>query len=560
MLNSFQLIRYPYTSTYDRYRARGLLTVMWVTALGLGVGLIIQLMFPVTDELIRIAGIPMGQGRIVYGLSCLLGIICFVLIVWCINRGWLLSANIVYLALIFSIAVLNHLPTQLTSGTLLLYSLPLTAAGVLLGRRGLIVTVVLILTTWVVLFDLDRQGVLAELSWAVLSPTQALAYGGLILIIGGTILNIFVSGQNLLLQQNFALMADLEQSNAALSQLIVAEQDEKQHLTSALTHYSAFVENVASGNLRNDLELPELDTSTEVKQLGSSLNSMVNNLRAMAGQIRAVSETIVSTAAEIQVAALQQTSTILEQDAAVNQTVATVEEVRQTVEQTAERAQAVASASQQSVVVSRDGQRAVADNSAGMERIRQQVEGIAQAILMLSERTQQIGQIIDAVNALADQSKLLALNASIEAARAGEEGRGFAVVAMEVRQLAEQSREATGRVRGILNEIQQTTNAAVMVTEQGSKGAAEGMALVERAGLTIRELAATLEDASQAATQIAASTHQQTNGMDQLVAAILQIKAASEQTAVGTRQTEMGIQNLIGIAEELEQAAARYRL
>ena len=94
---------------------------------------------------------------------------------------------------------------------------------------------------------------------------------------------------------------------------------------------------------------------------------------------------------------------------------------------------------------------------------------------MLSERTQQIGEIIDAVNALADQSKLLALNASIEAARAGEEGKGFAVVAMEVRQLAEQSRGATSRVRDILSEIQDATNMAVMVTEEGSKGAENGM-------------------------------------------------------------------------------------
>jgi methyl-accepting chemotaxis protein len=123
--------------------------------------------------------------------------------------------------------------------------------------------------------------------------------------------------------------------------------------------------------------------------------------------------------------------------------------------------------------------------------------------LSLSERTQQIGEIINTVNAIADQSKLLVLNASIEAARAGEEGRGFAVVAAEVRQLAEQSRRATARVGEILNEIQQATNTAVMVTEEGSKGAEHGMELVNRAGGAILKLAATLEGATQAAVQIA---------------------------------------------------------
>jgi methyl-accepting chemotaxis protein len=239
---------------------------------------------------------------------------------------------------------------------------------------------------------------------------------------------------------------------------------------------------------------------------------------------------------------------------------ATVEEVRETVAQTAARAQVVADASRQSVSVSRTGQDAVQDTIQGMTLIQDRVNSIADTILALSERTQQIGEIINAVNGLADQSKLLALNASIEAARAGEEGRGFAVVAMEVRQLAEQSRDATSRVRSILNEIQSTTNEAVMVTEAGSVGAASGMGLVERAGDSIRDLAAMLEAALQAANQIAVSTHQQTNGMDQLAAAMVHIQQASAQAASSTEQTERSVQNIVAMAEQLEQAAARYQL
>ena len=164
------------------------------------------------------------------------------------------------------------------------------------------------------------------------------------------------------------------------------------------------------------------------------------------------------------------------------------------------------------------------------------------------------------VNAIADQSKLLALNASIEAARAGEEGRGFAVVAMEVRQLAEQSRAATARVSDILSEIQQTTNSAVMVTEQGSKGAAAGMELVDRAGKAIRELARTIEEAAEAAIQIAASTHQQTNGMNQLGTAMVQIEQTTTQTASAMEQTNQSIQDLMAMAHQMEVAVAQYNL
>jgi methyl-accepting chemotaxis protein len=105
------------------------------------------------------------------------------------------------------------------------------------------------------------------------------------------------------------------------------------------------------------------------------------------------------------------------------------------------------------------------------------------------------------------------------------------VVAREMRHLAGLSREATTKVSDILNEIQRAANTAVMVTEEGSKGAQQGMQLADRAGEAIRELAAIIEEASRVAIQIAASTHQQTNAMDQLVVAMKSIKEASVQTS-----------------------------
>ncbi len=223
-------------------------------------------------------------------------------------------------------------------------------------------------------------------------------------------------------------------------------------------------------------------------------------------------------------------------DTIVTETLATSEEMRVTITETSRQAQAVATAAQQSVDVSKTGQDAVATTVVGMETIQRQVSDIAKSILALSERTQQIGQIISAVEEIADQSRLLALNASIEAARAGNEGLGFAVVAREMRDLAGQSREATTRVSSILNEIQRAANTAVMVTEEGSKGAQLGMELASQAGEAIRDLTAIIEEAASVAIQIAASTHQQTNAMDQLVVAMKSIKQASAQTTASVRE------------------------
>jgi methyl-accepting chemotaxis protein len=348
-----------------------------------------------------------------------------------------------------------------------------------------------------------------------------------------------------------------------LQELVTTEKNTRAAIENIVSGYMRFIGKVSIGDLVERLQVNGSDageTSHDLYQLGLNLNNMVESLSILTQRIRETVSGVSSASAEILAATTQQNASATEQDTTVTQTITTVEEVRQTVRQTAERAQSVADSSRQSLQVSRAGEKAVAETVEGMKAIRERVESIAETILILSGRTQQIGDIIAAVNEIADQSKLLALNAGIEAARAGEEGKGFAVVAMEVRQLAEQSRQATSRVRGILNEIQQATNKAVMATEEGSKGAEAGMQLVERAGDSIRELAATIEEAAQAAMQIAASTHQQISGMDQLSSAIGSIKQATAQTASSTRQAERSAKDLNEMANQLEKAVARYRL
>ncbi|MFC1960609.1 methyl-accepting chemotaxis protein [Chloroflexota bacterium] len=296
----------------------------------------------------------------------------------------------------------------------------------------------------------------------------------------------------------------------------------------------------------------------EIEQRADTEREQYNRLQNLTRQIRETANQLSTAATEIQTTIVEQTASAAEQNVAVTQTAAIVEEVRATVLQTAERAQAVADSAQESMEVSHSGQQAIADTMDGMTILQQKIEDIAGTILTLSERTQQIGEIIEVVNMLASQSKLLALNASIEAARAGEEGRGFAVVALEVRQLADQSREATSRVSDILNDIQNVTNTAVLVTEEGSKGAETGMALTERTSGAIRKLAATVEEAAQTSTLIAANTRQQSNGVEQLASAMLQIRQASTQIADAMKGTEQSVHDLMEMAAQLEEAATSH--
>jgi methyl-accepting chemotaxis protein len=315
-----------------------------------------------------------------------------------------------------------------------------------------------------------------------------------------------------------------------------------------LSAYIDTLAKVAEGDLTMRIDMPPIPLSTREGAIANRLvnvtNQMIERLRNIVADFYSALQRLETDTQAILEATARQINMANEQDAVVTETTATVNEVRATVTETAERAQSVAETANLSVTISRGGIEAVTETIEGMDLIRRRVEDIADNILVLSEHTQQIGEIISTVNALADQSRMLALNASVEAARAGEEGKGFAVVAMEVRNLADQNRDATVQVREILGEIQRATNSAVMVTEEGSKGVDNGQMLVNKAGESIRELSKAIEEAALAAMQIAASTRQQTIGMDQLTGAMRTIKHATTETVSSTMMVEASVQRL----------------
>lgn len=345
---------------------------------------------------------------------------------------------------------------------------------------------------------------------------------------------------------------------------IVMHRISRPRLDRILSNYVRALEQVVMGDLRQRLAVPSTATgSTEERtlyRLGDAVNRMLDRLQDVVTEIGTALGRVETDTQEILAAAARQIAMANEQDAVVTETTATVNEVRATVAETAERAQSVAETAQVSVDISRAGTEAVSQTISGMDLIRRKVEDIADNILVLSEHTQQIGEIIATVNNLADQSRMLALNASVEAARAGEEGKGFAVVALEVRNLADQNREATVQVREILGEIQRATNGAVMVTEEGSKGVDHGQDLVNRAGDSIRDLAHAIEEAAMAAMQIAASTRQQTIGMDQLTQAMRTIKRATTETLSTTMQVKASVQNLQDVANRVNSVLAGLKL
>jgi len=345
-----------------------------------------------------------------------------------------------------------------------------------------------------------------------------------------------------------------------LEQLFETMRQERDHLQQTVEAYVEFAKQVANGDLTIRLPVDDHNTDNDLVKLGHNLNNMVTGLAQLTQQVQEATSNISSASAEILAATTQQAAGANEQSAAISQTTSTISQVKAIVEQSYNKAEGVAQQSRQTHDIYTAGQTAVENTIDSMSQIREKVAGIAENILALSERTQQIGEITATVNEIAAQSNLLALNASVEAARAGEHGKGFAVVAVEVRNLAEQSRQATAQVKTILNEIQQATNAAVMATEEGTKGVDAGVILTRQTGETIRQLSENIAENANRAQQIVASAQQQATGMKQITIAMENISQATAQSLASTRQTERSAQDLTSVAQQLEAIVAQYKL
>jgi methyl-accepting chemotaxis protein len=333
-------------------------------------------------------------------------------------------------------------------------------------------------------------------------------------------------------------------------------------LQNAVQEYGEFMARVGEGDLSGQLVVSgNGDSATDpLVELGHRLNETVANLRSMIAQIHDAANALSAQAAEILATTTQQASGVNEQSSAIAQATTAVEEIRTIAEQLVDRSQAVADTAQRTVKTSRAGQETVQEAIVGMAQIKARVDVIEENILALSDRTQQIGEIIDTVSDIASQSNMLALNASVEAARAGDQGKGFAVVAQEVRELADRSRQATAQVKTILSEIQRATNSTGMATEEGKKGVDVGVALVAQMGEAIDQLATVIAESAQSAAQMAAGGQQQRTGMEQIAVAMQNINQVTVQSLTSTRQAERSAQELNKLAHSLTDTVEQYQV
>lgn len=273
--------------------------------------------------------------------------------------------------------------------------------------------------------------------------------------------------------------------------------------------------------------------------------------RALNRQIGTAVAHVQSSSAELQTAANQQATGAKEQTTAMNEITTTISELLATSRQIAESARRVAEIAERTTAAAQSGDNTVDQAHDSIAGIRQQMDMVVAHMLELGRKSQQVGAVVDIVSELAEQTNILAINATIEAAGAGDAGRRFAVVADEIRQLADRVTGSTKEIRPLIDDMRGAVNTTIMATETGSKAVDGGSRQFGDVASSFKQIATLLGTTTEAAREIELSTKQQSSAVEQVNAAIANVAQTTRETEVSVRQTLDTVSQLAGLSRDL---------
>jgi methyl-accepting chemotaxis protein len=274
-------------------------------------------------------------------------------------------------------------------------------------------------------------------------------------------------------------------------------------------------------------------------------------IRGMNRTIGVAVQRMQSSAAELHAAATQQARGAKEQATASQEVSATIQELLSTSRQIAERARRVTEVANHAASAARTGDAAVEKADEAIVATQKQVERIVGHMLALGRKSQEIGAILDIINDLAEETNILAINATVEAAGAGEAGRRFSVVADEIRKLSDRTGMSAREIRALIEEIRTAANTTVMATESGSKAAQAGAAGFREVAVNFRKIVELVGSTAEVAREIELSTKQQTTAVEQVNAAIAEVAETAQQTESSSTQALSTASEISALSLEL---------
>ncbi|MDP4174442.1 MAG: methyl-accepting chemotaxis protein [Bacteroidota bacterium] len=332
----------------------------------------------------------------------------------------------------------------------------------------------------------------------------------------------------------------------------------KEYLDKEVEKLLKTIDRLAAGDLTVNVEENEKDDI--IGKLRDQLRLMIDNLRVLITQVKDAVEATASASAQISSSTEEMSSGAREQTMQSTEIASAVEEMTKTILETSKNTSMASSSAREAGEKAKDGGKVIVQTIEGMNKIADVVTRSAGTVVALGNSSNQIGEIIQVIEDIADQTNLLALNAAIEAARAGEQGRGFAVVADEVRKLAERTTKATKEIAEMIKHIQKDTSEAVESMTLGTKEVENGKQLANSAGTALDEIISATEKVSDIITQVAVAAEEQSKASDEISRNIEAITTVTEETSMGISQIANATGDLSRLTNTLQDLVTNFKV
>ncbi len=403
---------------------------------------------------------------------------------------------------------------------------------------SLAIPTLLALLAWLILVQMRRK-VVSPLE-ALRDAAQAVEKGDLSVRVDcnqNDEIGELASSFNAMVEANeratWALKEQTEQSEAAQKQALELQQkaeDERKYLREQFQRISSVIAAVTRGDLTQRLEVERED---EVGALIHEINQMIHDLAGLIHEVHTSGNELSEAAHRVAASAEEMSAGAKNQAGQTIEVAAAVEEMSATIAESSRNAYEANEMAKRASDLAAEGENVFRETTEGMRRIATIVQESAEKVTALGDSSAQIGEIIQVIGGIADQTNLLALNAAIEAARAGEQGRGFAVVADEVRKLAERTSEATKQIGEMITRIQHNTDEVVASMTRGNEEVRSGLLQADNATHALSEII---------------------ESINKMVLMIDQIAAASQQQSTASSQISQNVESISSVAKEVSNA------
>ena len=316
-------------------------------------------------------------------------------------------------------------------------------------------------------------------------------------------------------------------------------------------------EQIAAGDLSG---LPlDIDSKDEIGLAAAAFNQMQQQLKQLIGSLSHNADKVAEHAARVAHNTAQTDADLQKQTAEVEQLATAMNEMAATIAEVAKHAQNTSDATASSERHAEQGQTIVRRVIDAIGDIAQEVSHASATIQTVKQESLNIGTILDTIQAIAEQTNLLALNAAIEAARAGEQGRGFAVVADEVRTLAARTQKSTTEIKALIDRLQTSASTAVNTMDAGVQKANHGVSLADNAGQALTEIMQSVSAITDMTLQIASATEEQSTVVQEMDRNLLQVNSLTAETRKRASEADQTSRELEQMAQELQHYSRKFR-